>query len=778
MTTPTPNPEDRSHNPKEHHAMSTPNDIPEEVTGDGGPPGKELTEHGPDGALYYLRADSAATPENIPRQDRTGPPAAGDGDVAPQVFDAEIVDDDDEDQAQVPVDAPDTAVPAVRADAERREVIPAWMRSRAELVDRARFYVRNAAHTGAYHAVRVPLYAGKLSAHAPRGFCRVCAHTYRWVWDTEGKPLRADAVGAHDPREYLRLVDARDLHVRKRLTVLMLILLLMATAGLLVALSGSFWLKAATIAAVVTVFGLLGRVPDKPVIGRAVVTQKAAKLTADVVVRALGALGLAGINQAIAKGPGITFPAPITRDGPGWRAEVDLPYGVTVTDVMERRDKLASGLRRPLGCVWPEPVSEEHAGRLVIWVGDQDMNKVKPKPSPLVKAGSVDLFRIVPFGTDQRGRPVGVDLVFNNVVIGAMPRMGKTFSLRIVVLAAALDPFVEVRVFELKGTGDLQMIENCCHHYGSGPDEATLEAAMVSLRELHKELERRSAIITRIAKTDRAACPENKVTPALSRTRRLGLHLIVAAIDECQELFSHDAHKDEARKLAEGVIKRGPAMGVILILATQRPDATSLPPGVSANAGLRFCLRVMGQVENDMVLGTSSYKSGIRATTFTARDKGIGYLVGASDDPQIVRTDFIDGPAAEKIALRARKLREQAGTITGHAAGEELDTTTAGVPVIVDVSNVIRHGETKVWSETIVDRLAALRPEVYGEWAALDGRGKANALAAALKPFGVDTQQVHGYTPDGRPANRRGVLADDVHTAANRHRRTQGGNST
>src|SRR6266496_6542187 len=45
---------------------------------------------------------------------------------------------------------------------------------------------------------------------------------------------------------------------------------------------------------------------------------------------------------------------PITRDGPGWRADVDLPPGVTVGDVVDKRPELASGLRRPLGCVWPE----------------------------------------------------------------------------------------------------------------------------------------------------------------------------------------------------------------------------------------------------------------------------------------------------------------------------------------------------------------------------------------------------------------------------------------
>jgi hypothetical protein len=55
-----------------------------------------------------------------------------------------------------------------------------------------------------------------------------------------------------------------------------------------------------------------------------VVVPRAARLTSDMVVRALGVLGLAGINQALAKNPkAIGFVSPIHRDGPGWRAEID-----------------------------------------------------------------------------------------------------------------------------------------------------------------------------------------------------------------------------------------------------------------------------------------------------------------------------------------------------------------------------------------------------------------------------------------------------------------------
>ncbi|TCP56974.1 S-DNA-T family DNA segregation ATPase FtsK/SpoIIIE [Tamaricihabitans halophyticus] len=719
----------------------------------------------------YPGSEIAPTTQQGDAATTAGPGATGKELVPDDALEGEIVEEDEDEDGQprqpVAVDSPaerdgSSFMRRVATSGSWQPVVPQWVRNRQELAERARWVTRYCGHASAYHALRTPKYAMTLLAHSPRGVWRVTTTACRWVYDTEQKPLRDAARDRSNTDEYLRLLREHDNHVRHRLLLAVPVALggLGGLAALLAYGTPALWLATALV--VTVVFGLLGRRPDKPVIGRAVVTQKAQKLTSDMVVRALSALGISQVNQAVTKGPGITFPSPITRDGPGWRAEVDLPHGVVVTDILERRDKLASGLRRPLGCVWPEAVSDEHAGRLVIWVGDQEMSKAKSPSWPLAKNGGqrVDLFSPVPFGTDQRGRPVGVDLVFNNMVIGAMPRMGKTFSLRVLVLAAALDPTVELRLFELKGTGDLGMFEPVAHDYASGPDDETLERAMNSLRELYKDLERRSKVITHIAKTDRAACPENKVTPDLSRNPKLGLHLVFAAIDECQELFSHDDYKDEAKKLAEGLIKRGPAMGIILVLATQRPDAQSLPPGVSANAGLRYCLRVMGQTENDMVLGTSAYKNGTRATTFTAKDKGIGYLVGATDDPIIARSYYIDGPAAEKIVATARALREKAGTITGHAAGEAPDTETARINTLEDVASVFDHGDDKLWSEVIVQRLAELRPQVYQGW-------KPAQLATALKPFDLAPGQVWMDDNTGKARNRNGYTRDAITTAIN-----------
>ncbi|GAA2810095.1 FtsK/SpoIIIE domain-containing protein [Kitasatospora paracochleata] len=639
--------------------------------------------------------------------------------------------------------------------AKKRPIIPAWAKSKAELHDAATWLGAHVAHTTGYHAVRAPLYAAKLLVRAPRGTARLVGGTWRWATDAEGRPVRASAVRREDVQDYVILSKRRDARVRARGAILLLasVLGIAFTAVLLVATPG--WTPLAVATALAMALGVAGGQADQPLIERAVVATKVQRLNSDMVVRALGALGNAEINKALAKGgSGITFPAPITRDGPGWRADVDLPYGVTAVDIIERRDRLASGLRRPMGCVWPEPVHDQHAGRLMLWVGDQDMSQTKPPAWPLAKAGTTSLFKALPFGTDQRGRTVEMTLMFANVLIGAMPRFGKTFALRVLMLAAALDPTAELHVWELKGTGDLEDAEKVAADYGSGPDDETIQGAVGSLRYVHKELERRSKVIRSLPKERR---PENKVTPELAADRKLGLHPLVLIIDECQELFSHSEFGKEAGELAEAVIKRGPAMGVILMLATQRPDVKSLPGGVSANVGIRFCLRVMGQTENDMVLGTSAYKNGLRATTFTANDKGIGYLVGAATDPQIVRSFYIDGPAAGKIMDRARAARIAAGTLTGIAAGElpEREKSTTGL--LDDLLSIWPAGETKVWSETLVAALAALDADQYGGW-------EAEQLSSALKPHGVNAGQV-GRRIDGKFVNKRGFDRADIENA-------------
>ncbi|PWS51710.1 cell division protein FtsK [Streptomyces sp. FT05W] len=668
------------------------------------------------------------------------------------------LEDDHEPVAPVAVDNPGLPEPKVTVE-KRKPVLAGWLTDRRDFTATARHAGANLGYSALFHGVRLPVYAGRLALMSPRGACRYIASTSRWVWDREAAPLRAAAVRAEDVEEYMRLARLRAGRVRLR----GLVTLVAAVFGLGFAL----WLYVmapafmyAFAACGVLLLGMGGQQPDAPVVGPAVLKTEVQKLTGSIVLRGLDSIGNAKISGAVKKGGdmnGLRFTSEIVRDGPGYRADLDLPYGVTPEDIMEARKPLASGLRRKVGCVWPSPDPAEHEGRLVLWVGDKPMNETTKPAWPLLKSGTVDLFRPVVFGNDQRMRDVSVTLMFAAVVVGSIPRMGKTFLMRLFLLIAALDPRAELHAFDFKGTGDFGALEPVCHRYRAGEENDDIEYVLDALRELKEELRRRAKVIKSLP---RSRCPESKVTPELASDKSLGLHPIVAGFDECQVPFEHEEHGKEIEAICTDLVKRGPALGIVTLFGTQRPDAKSLPTGISANAVLRFCLKVMGQPANDMVLGTSMYKAGYRATMFSRSDRGICWMAGEGDDPRIVASAFVDAVAAEQIAARARQIREEYGNVTGHAIGNGPEKSGQS-DVLADVLAVIAPDEKAVWCERIAARLAAAQPDVYGGW-------KGENVTAGLKPHGIKAGQVWGQTDAGEGKNRRGIDRDGITAAITR----------
>ncbi|MEU0371186.1 cell division protein FtsK [Streptomyces sp. NPDC006283] len=666
--------------------------------------------------------------------------------------------DDDAPAAPLPVDNPNLPDPKVSIE-KRKPVLAGWLTNRRDFLATARHAGPNLGYATLFHGVRLPVYAGRLALMSPRGACRFIASTNRWVWDREAAPLRAFAVQTEDVEEYMRLARLRAGRVRLRGLVTLVAAVFGVGFALWLYVLAPAFLYAFT-AGGVLLLGLGGQQPDAPVVGPAVLKTEVQKLTGSIVLRGLDSIGNAKITAAIKKGGdmnGLRFVSEIVRDGPGYRADLDLPYGVTPEDIMEARKPLASGLRRKTGCVWPSPDPEQHEGRLVLWVGDKPMNETTKPAWPLAKTGTVDLFRPVVFGNDQRMRDVAVTLMFASVVVGSIPRMGKTFLMRLFLLIAALDPRAEVHAFDFKGTGDFGALEPVCHRYRAGEEDEDIAYVVESLRELKEELRRRAKVIKSLP---RSRCPESKVTPELAADRSLGLHPIVVGFDECQVPFEHQEHGKEIEAICTDLVKRGPALGIVAMFGTQRPDAKSLPTGISANAVLRFCLKVMGQPANDMVLGTSMYKSGYRATMFSRSDRGICWMAGEGDDPRIVASAFVDAVAAERIVARARQAREEYGNVTGHAIGNGPEKSN-GSDILADVLDVIADGEKAVWCERIAARLTAHTPETYAGW-------EGENVTAALKPWGIKPGQIWGQTDTGEGANRRGIKRADVAAAITR----------
>ncbi|QKW07339.1 cell division protein FtsK [Streptomyces sp. NA04227] len=656
------------------------------------------------------------------------------------------------------VDNPKLPAPGVHTE-RRRPIIASWLTSRRDFLATARQASSRAGYASLYHGLRAPWYATQLTMMAPRGACRFVTATDRWVWDREAAPLRDWAVRTEDVDEYLKLARLRAGRVRLRLFVTVVAAVFGLGFALWLYVMAPDFLYVFAAGGVLTL-GFLGQHQDAPVIGPAVLRTEVQKLTSSIVLRGLDSIGNQKISAAIKKGgdmDGMRFTAEITRDGPGYRADLDLPYGVVPEDVMEKREALASGLRRKLGCVWPAGDPDEHQGRLVLYVGDRPMNETKKPAWPLLKSGQVDLFRPVVFGNDQRMRDMSVTLMFAAIVIGSIPRMGKTFLLRLFLLIAALDPRAALYAFDFKGTGDLGALEPVCHRYRAGDEPEDIEYVLHALRELREELRRRAKVIKSLP---RSICPESKVTPALASDKRYGLHPIVVGLDECQVPFEDEKYGAEIESICTDITKRGPALGIVGLFATQRPDAKSLPPGISANAVLRFCLKVMNHQANDMVLGTGAYKSGIRSTMFSRLDLGICWMSGEGDDPRIVASAFVDAVGAEQVAARARRMREEYGNITGHALGEG-PAAAAGVDMLADVVTVIDAAEDQVWNERVAARLGELRPDVYTGWTSAN-------VTAALKPWGITVRDVWGTNDDEEKTTRRGIKRADVVAAITR----------
>lgn len=619
---------------------------------------------------------------------------------------------------------------------------------------RAREVSVRAARTVGFYAARAPLAAARLAGRAPVGAWRLTWAGVLWVSDDEGRRVRRTLsaarpdAGTPEAAQYVRVCAEHRATQWLRLRVAAGTLLALAV-GVFVfapAVDGPLvWLAAA---GVVLGFGAFGRDPERPLMVSHV-TRAAGPppVSSALVVGALSTLGIGELNKALREDDGaVRFVAPIARDGEGWRVHLDLPGGVTAGDVVERRDRLASGLRRPEGCVWPEVDPDGHAGRLVVWVADRPMSLERPVPWTLARSGRANLFEPVPFGVDQRGRPVTVTLMYASMVVGAVPRQGKTAALRVLLLAAALDPRAELHVANMKGGGDLDPLGAVAHFIVSGDEPEDIDALLADLRAVRADMRRRYKTMRELP---RDVAPDAKVTDALASRRELRLHPVVIGIDECQVMFEHPTHGKEFDELVTDLVKRGPAVGVSVIVATQRPDAKSLPSGIRANAVLRFCLRVTSHIETDMVLGTGAFKAGLRPTMFSRRDLGVGYLVGDGDDPTIVRAAYVDTPTADVIAARARAERDKRGLLTGAAAGDEPDRPDAP-DLLRDVLAVWPAGRARMQYDELADALTGAGHTLTPE-----------AVSAALRGHRIPSVQVK-RTVDGRAVNRAGITRDAV----------------
>ncbi|MER7131339.1 hypothetical protein [Streptosporangium saharense] len=646
-------------------------------------------------------------------------------------FDAEVLTEPREVETTQPVDRPDEddalevrpvyATITGRQDAAMRPILPAWARSRADLEAAARWWGGRIRHEVLYHLTRVPLYAGRVLLWAPIGAARLIRMGWRWVIDAEQGQLRAQQARSGDVHAFMQVKNSHKEQIRQRA---LLAGGALAGGALAVRLGMHFtpvgWQIVAG-AGLVAVLARLGRPADKPIVqGAMVTTTKYQRLTAEIVRGALCSISISGLKDPAA----IKFPQDIHRDGPGQLARVNLPAGVEAAAVVGVRGKLSSALRLPVDQVWPS-VGPDHEGQLDLWVGYEPASKMKPPTWSIVADGArTSVFEPTPFGADQRQRPVSAPLFQRNWLIGGVPGSGKSFFARALALGAALDHTTEFKIAEFKGTGDFTDFYEAglCSEYYCGVDDEALEGGARIIAWGLAEAEKRGKRIKKFR--EKGLAPEGKVTPELAAMPGSGLHPVVIIIDEAHELLPDPEVADACERL----IRRGRALNLIVILATQIPDAKSVPPNITRCVTMRACLAVRGHQENDMILGTGSYKAGITGTAFRPEiDAGWAMVTGLRE-PIAVRAQYPSEANAKKILARAAQLRG------GRVAWEQEDEAPR-LDILIDVQQVWPMGRTGVQWEQLAELLREFRPEAYGDVSA-------ESVSSLLRGLGVPSENV------------------------------------
>jgi len=650
-----------------------------------------------------------------------------------------------------PVDPPDrpvTIASIVERAEPRRPILPASLATAAQRRQLADWAVRYAGYRALYHLTRAPKYAGKVLIYAPLGAGRTVGKLLHWGLDLEGWGIRQDAATRNDIAGYLALARQRDRRVGWRAWVLGAVALVVLAAVIVLAFTPGL-VQIAAAAAAVVLFARLGRPQERPILDRVGVAEQYRKLTAEMVRRAILATG------KVKKAEDVKFLAgEIHRDGPGYLAVADLPDGVIALDIVDERPRLAGGFRLPVDQVWPDHQRGEHPSRLRIWVADRPVSAMRQPAWPLLEEGAVDYFAPFPYGVDVRMRPVSYRLDERNSLFGGIPGSGKSLAARLVLLGAVLDPLVIPLISELKGSGDYDMFEPLCPRgmYISGADEGAIERTVNIIDWLHHQCELRGPLVAKYA---RAGMNDTKKVNRRMAEHDERLRPVVAMFDEVQEFMASPfGIKGGGAATLLSTIKRARALGIHVIVATQRFDKDAMPKAISSLVALRCALAVPAQPETDMILGTSAYRMGARPTAFVpGEDSGWMVRAGFASGFETIRSAYVDDKAAERIVKRAIALR----------SGEVPDVD----PVRVNARNLAEdvrlcwpEAEEGVWTELLLPRLQALRPELYGEW-------DKDALGAALRAAGIATGPIHRKI-DGEGKTRHGVKRAALQAALDR----------
>ena len=349
-------------------------------------------------------------------------------------------------------------------------------------------------------------------------------------------------------------------------------------------------------------------------------------------------------------------------------------------------------------------------------------------------------------------RRIDLPLVWTSLLVGAIPRQGKTFAARLAAAGLILDPYTRLYVFDGKGGKDWERPSR----WPTGSSAATNSITPKRSAILCRTGGGGPARFARMATLDDEICPESKITPAISRDMRLGMPITAVIIDEVQvSLETPRQIGGKKTTLGEYIADLLPTWSE----RDQRPDRghprhptaglEHVPVSLAGGARFSFRTAVMDWRDSNIVLGEQMNTRGYDSSTLLPTHKGVGILrpdgetdAGADMLALTVRTYYMPNAEWRAICARGRSLREAAGTLVGHAAGDD----TARAIDHASVANALDRRQVGTSSEPRQRRPTPCEPAgTFGVRCGLSRRRDRGT-------------RVHPYERTGRGAGRRADL--------------------
>ena len=337
----------------------------------------------------------------------------------------------------------------------------------------------------------------------------------------------------------------------------------------------------------------------------------------------------------------------------GWRARFALARGQTIQDVITKLPAIESALGTHRGAVRVYPTPDDLANRFELRVLDRDPHAdaiAWPGPSVTSITEPIDL------GPFEDATPTKVLFLRRHALFGGVSGSGKSGVLNVLMgnLAACSD--VVIWAIDLKRGMELAPWAPCIDRLATTPAEAR-----ALLADANAILEARAA---HLAATGQRVWEPSPDMPAL-----------VIIVDEYAELAET---APEATADTDSIARRGRAVAVTLIAATQRPTQKAMGQGaVRSQMDVRICFRVRERKDVDLILGQGMLAAGWHAHTLNAPGKFLisapehdtprrarAYLV-TDEDVQAAASHYADHrPALDHVSLNGMTERADMATLS------------------------------------------------------------------------------------------------------------------